>query len=115
MDGREGEPGEVAGVTAGTPEVGLFMAIETLSLEVEGELSLWRALAEVRMDYPPLADTDLDGLIARAKARTTHWRPSASPPAFACSARNKALRSAPGPCLTQPGQGSTTSGREPGR
>ena len=55
------------GVTSGEPDVGTFMAIETLALGVEGKASLWRALQRVADRYPPLQATDLDALLARAE------------------------------------------------
>jgi hypothetical protein len=57
------------GLAAGEPDYGAFMALESLTLGVTGKLSLWSMLKEVEGDYPPLASTDLDGLIARAEAQ----------------------------------------------
>jgi hypothetical protein len=45
------------------------MAVETLTLGVEGKASLWKALKTVRDRYGPLASIDLDGLIESAKAQ----------------------------------------------
>jgi len=56
-----------SGFTAGEPEHGTFMALESLALGVHGKLSLWVALKEVRERYQPLAAIDLDNLIARAE------------------------------------------------
>jgi hypothetical protein len=58
-----------AGWSSGEPEFGLFMAVETLALGVEGKLSLWKALKEVEGDYPALAPAELDNLIARAQSQ----------------------------------------------
>jgi hypothetical protein len=58
-----------SGVTSGEPEVGTFMAIETLALGVEGKASLWRALKAVRDRYEPLQGIDLDALIESAEAQ----------------------------------------------
>ena len=58
-----------SGVGSGEPDHGAFMALESLTLGVLGKLSLWRALEQVKGDYPALAATDLDGLIARAQAQ----------------------------------------------
>jgi hypothetical protein len=58
-----------AGWSSGEPEFGLFMALETLTLGVEGKLSLWKALKEVASDYPALSAADLDRLIARAQTQ----------------------------------------------
>jgi hypothetical protein len=43
------------------------MALETLMLGGEGKASLWRALREIRSQYPALLSTDLEELIARAE------------------------------------------------
>jgi hypothetical protein len=58
-----------SGLASGEPDHGAFMALESLTLGVAGKLCLWRALKEVEGHYPPLASTDLDGLIARAEAQ----------------------------------------------
>jgi hypothetical protein len=58
-----------SGAVSGEPDHGAFMALESLTLGVVGKLSLWQALAQVKGDYPKLASTDLDGLIARAQAQ----------------------------------------------
>jgi hypothetical protein len=58
-----------SGLTSGEPAVGTFMAIETLTLGVEGKASLWKALKAVRERHGPLASLDLDGLIESAKAQ----------------------------------------------
>jgi hypothetical protein len=55
------------GLTSGEPELGTFMAVETLALGVWGKLSLWRALAQVAEQHPAIASVDLDDLIARAQ------------------------------------------------
>lgn len=54
------------GVGATETGLGTFMALETLSLGVEGKLSLWTALKEIADHYQPLAWADLDELIERA-------------------------------------------------
>lgn len=58
-----------SGVSSGNETLGRFLALETLSLGVEGKRSLWIALARVRERYPQLQSTDLDLLIARAQAQ----------------------------------------------
>jgi len=58
-----------SGLASGEPDHGAFMALESLTLGVTGKLCLWRTLKEVQGHYPPLASTDLDGLIARAEAQ----------------------------------------------
>jgi len=57
------------GATSGEPDLGLFMALETLTLGVTGKLALWTALEAVAADHPPLAATDLENLIARARSQ----------------------------------------------
>jgi hypothetical protein len=56
-----------SGATSGESDHGIFMALESMALGVQGKLSLWRALHEVRAEHPPLAALDVDGLIARAE------------------------------------------------
>jgi len=60
---------KLTGVSSGESQLGLFMAIETLSLGVEGKASLWRLLKDVSDRYPALNATELDGLIARAESQ----------------------------------------------
>ena len=55
-----------SGLTSGEPEVGYFMALESMMLGVTGKLSLWHALKRVADRYPAIAATDLDELIRRA-------------------------------------------------
>lgn len=54
------------GMTSGEPELGTFMALETLVLGVRGKACMWRALKQVADRYPPLASLNLDELIERA-------------------------------------------------
>jgi hypothetical protein len=56
-----------AGVTSGEPELGLFMALESLALGVQGKLSLWKALAQVADQYPATASVNLPDLTQRAQ------------------------------------------------
>jgi len=58
-----------SGLTSGDPKVGTFMALENLTLGVEGKVSLWRILKEVSDQYEPLKSINLDDLIERAKAQ----------------------------------------------
>jgi hypothetical protein len=44
-----------SGAVSGEPDHGAFMALESLTLGVEGKMSLWKALKEVANQYPPLA------------------------------------------------------------
>jgi hypothetical protein len=60
---------KLTGVTSGEDGLGLFMALETLSLGVEGKASLWRMLRHVEDRYPELDERELDVLIARAEAQ----------------------------------------------
>jgi hypothetical protein len=53
----------------GEAELGLFLALETLSLGVEGKASLWRTLADVGDRYPELGDFDFVALHERAQAQ----------------------------------------------
>lgn len=57
---------KLSGLSAGDRDFGLFMALETLSLGVEGKAALWVALADVRDRYPALGDVDLEALRERA-------------------------------------------------
>ena len=69
------------GLTSGEPQLGTFMAVESLALGVLGKLSLWRALAEVADQHPALASVDLNELIERAQTqydRLEHERLAAS-------------------------------------
>ena len=56
-----------SGLTSGDPEVGYFMALESMTLGVTGKLSLWEALRRVSGKHPEIAATNLDELIERAR------------------------------------------------
>ena len=56
---------KLSGTTTGDRELGTFLALETLSLGVEGKRALWQALATVG-DEPALEGMDLQDLIRRA-------------------------------------------------
>jgi hypothetical protein len=58
---------KLRGRTSGEPEVGAFIALETLCLGVQGKLCLWTALRQVADRYEPLASINLDELIERAQ------------------------------------------------
>ena len=58
-----------SGATSGESDHGIFMALESMALGVQGKLSLWRALRQVRDEHPPLAALDLDALVARAEVQ----------------------------------------------
>lgn len=51
---------------AGDPAVGVFLALEALTLGVNGKASLWKMLKEIKDQYPQLGSTDFDELIQRA-------------------------------------------------
>ena len=55
-----------SGATSGDSQYGIFMALESLSLGVQGKRALWTALQQVHDEYPQLAAFDLETLIARA-------------------------------------------------
>ena len=48
---------------------GAFMALESLTLGVEGKRSMWTVLKEIASQYPALASTNLDELSNRAGAQ----------------------------------------------
>jgi hypothetical protein len=56
-----------SGATSGNPKLGTFLALETLSLGVEGKIALWRALAAVADAEPALAAMNFDDLIERGQ------------------------------------------------
>ena len=53
----------------GNQDLKRFLEVETLSLGLEGKLSLWRALIEIRDSYAELAATDLARLAKRAESQ----------------------------------------------
>ncbi len=59
------------GLSSGAPEQGAFMALESLALGVAGKACLWRVIKEVAAQYPPLASTNFDELLARAESQHT--------------------------------------------
>ncbi len=54
---------------AGGADLGTFMALETLSLGVEGKQTMWTALKAVQAQVPAMDAVDLDRLIARAQSQ----------------------------------------------
>ena len=56
-----------SGASANDQDLGNFLALETMSLGVEGKRSLWKALLEVEGIYPELETTELETLIKRAE------------------------------------------------
>jgi hypothetical protein len=57
------------GMSSGRPELGTFMALETLALGVQGKLGLWKALKQVTDQRPAITSVNLDELIDRAEAQ----------------------------------------------
>ncbi len=58
-----------SGLGSGERHQSAFMALETLALGVEGKSRMWKALRQVQSQYPPLASTNLEALIARAETQ----------------------------------------------
>lgn len=58
-----------SGLSARDRDLGNFLALETMSLGVEGKLALWTALREVAPHYPDIAAMDLERLIDRARGQ----------------------------------------------
>jgi hypothetical protein len=59
-----------SGLSSGEPDIGLFMALESLTLGVAGKECMWQVLLRVQERYEPLAEIDLGRLTERA--RTQH-------------------------------------------
>lgn len=55
-----------SGASSGQADHGMFMALEAMSLGVQGKAVMWRALRAVRDGHPALEGIDFDALIARA-------------------------------------------------
>jgi hypothetical protein len=55
-----------SGMTSGEPELGTFVALETLALGARGKACMWTALKQVADQHPPIASMNLDELIDRA-------------------------------------------------
>lgn len=60
---------KLTGLTAGEPDLGLFMSLETLALGVQGKLSLWKALQQVADSCPAIQSVDFEQLIGRAQGQ----------------------------------------------
>jgi hypothetical protein len=56
----------------GDQDLKRFLEFETLSLGIEGKLSLWRALIEIRDSHAELAATDLARLATRAESQRSN-------------------------------------------
>ncbi len=57
------------GLSSGEPDLGTFMAVESLALGVQGKLGLWRALEQVADQHPAIASVNLEELIDRAQTQ----------------------------------------------
>jgi hypothetical protein len=60
---------KLSGATTGDRRLGNFLALETLSLGVEGKLALWQALATIAEGEPAVQAMDLQDLIRRAETQ----------------------------------------------
>lgn len=60
---------KLSGATMGDREFGTFLALETLSLGVEGKHALWQSLTTIADDVPALREMDLQELIRRAETQ----------------------------------------------
>lgn len=70
-------------------DLNAFVALETLSIGVEGKLCMWKALKTVADGYPALGALDIDDLMARAedqRARIEAKRLETAPSALAHTA-----------------------------
>lgn len=70
------------GQFSGYSDLSRVLELEGLTLGVEGKLSMWRSLEQVKDTYPALQRIDLDRLIERAQAQARdleeHRRDAAS-------------------------------------
>ena len=70
------------GASSGEPDFGLFMALETLTLGVEGKLAMWKALKQIADEHAPLAESQHDALENERLATSGRvLSPTATPPA----------------------------------
>jgi hypothetical protein len=60
---------KLRGQSSGEPEVGAFIALETLCVGVQGKPCLWTTLRAVADRYEPLMSMNLDELIERAQTQ----------------------------------------------
>lgn len=75
-----------SGATRGDAELGRYLALETMSLGVEGKQALWTALQRVASTTGELAGTDFEHLAERARnqrAALERQRLESAIPAFA--------------------------------
>ena len=54
MAGQAASRLKFSGAASGDGDHGIFMALESMALGVQGKLSLWQALHEVRAEHPPI-------------------------------------------------------------
>ena len=65
------------GMSSGEPELGTFMALESLALGVQGKLGLSKALKQVTDQHPAITSVNLDELIDPPRRSTTCWSANA--------------------------------------
>jgi hypothetical protein len=58
-----------SGMTSGEPELGTFMALETLVLGVRGKACMWTVLKQLADQHPAIASMNLEELIDRARTQ----------------------------------------------
>lgn len=58
-----------SGASTGDRDLGNYLALETLSLGVEGKLALWQALDAGAREVPEVAELDLTALIEGARSQ----------------------------------------------
>ncbi len=58
-----------SGATSGNPDLGTFLELETLSLGVEGKISMWRSLQAIADDHPAMGGMNFDDLIDRGESQ----------------------------------------------
>ena len=95
-----------SGMTSGEPELGTFMALETLALGVRGKACMWTALKQIADQHPQIASLNLDELIDRAHAQhdaLERERLAAGTRALANQAR-ATVRSTSTPAESNPGE-----------
>ena len=67
--GEKATTAKFSGVTSGDPQLGTFMALETLALGVRGKACMWKTLKRVADQHPAIATVNLDELIYRASVQ----------------------------------------------
>lgn len=66
---EKGSRAKFSGMTSGGPELGAFMALETLVLGVRGKACMWVALRQIADQHPAMASVNLEELIDRARTQ----------------------------------------------